>query len=386
MNTKIIPAFLLIIVLGTGFIAYKFYTEKGIVVNDNIELINKNEVLQNENDDFQNKFINLQNEKFDLERRVGVIQQELDLAQNEANSLKNKFNNMTRQRDELVQRLESSAPVTQVISESLKKGPISAQSDWVDFVEKKAFAEARLGNLKKKFFQIKTKLTELDTKNKELSMRISQFYREKEQIIADKKFKERALRVMSMDLVSEREQRAMAVKEAVVLRSENVDLKRSIILANKEKLVLAKDLNAAIEKKEIIENRIADAESVLRQKTLIFGELKEQLEMAIFDEKKSEYTELTSVELPPIVVKPNLPGLKAIQGEVVAVNRDENFVVVNIGEDTGVLPGAELKVLRGDKMIATLEVIESRKEISAADIKRVIGNYVIQQGDKVVNK
>ena len=91
------------------------------------------------------------------------------------------------------------------------------------------------------------------------------------------------------------------------------------------------------------------------------------------------------MELPPIVVKPNIPGLRAVQGEVVAVNRDESFVVVNIGEDTGIVPGTLLKVYRADVNIATLEVIETRKEICAADINEVVGDYVIQQGDKVVN-
>ncbi len=386
MNTKIIPAFLLVIVLGTGFIAYKFFTEKEYLVKEKVELFNKNTVLINENNDLQNQYGMLQNEKFDLESRINIIQSELDRVQTESRSFKSRFEDVTRQRDELVQRLESGSPsVTQVASQFSSKEPISAKGDWVDFVERKALVEAHLMDLKSKLSEANVKISELENNNIELSLKLGLYNKERELILSQKKYKERALRVMSMDLVSEREQRALAVKEAVVLRSENVDLKRNIILANKQKVILEKDLNKAIVSKESIEYRIANAENVLKQKSLIFSELKEQLEMAMLDGKSLEDSNLTSVELPPIVVKPNIPGLRAVQGEVVAVNRDESFVVVNIGEDTGIVPGTLLKVYRADVNIATLEVIETRKEICAADINEVVGDYVIQQGDKVVN-
>ncbi|MCK5392985.1 MAG: hypothetical protein KAJ14_07830 [Candidatus Omnitrophica bacterium] len=386
MNTKIIPAFLLVIVMGTGFIAYKFFSEKESLIKEKVELLDQNTVLINENNDLQNQYGMLQNEKFDLESRINIIQSELDRVQTESRSFKSRFEDVTRQRDELVQRLESGSPsVIQVASQPSSKEPISAKSDWVDFVEKKALVEAHLIDLKSKLSEAKVKISELDNNNKELNLKLGLYNRERTLILSQKKYKERALRVMSMDLVSEREQRALAVKEAIVLRSENIDLKRSIILANKQKVVLEKDLNKAIEIKESIEYRIASAENVLKEKSIIFSELKDQLEMAMLDGKSLEDADLTSVELPPIVVKPNIPGLRAVQGEIVAVNRDDKFVVVNIGEVTGVVPGTLLKVYRADKYIATLEVIETRKEICAADIKEVVGDYVIQQGDKVVN-
>jgi len=189
-----------------------------------------------------------------------------------------------------------------------------------------------------------------------------------------------------MDLVSEREERASAVTELRKLRSENVSLKREIVLANKEKMKLQDTLKITLDKKASLENRIADAENVLKEKSLAFEDLQQQLENAIVGSKRIVASESASVQLPPIVVKPESPGLRGLRGEVIAVNQEEKFVVVDIGEASGLRPGALLKVMRGDREIASLEVIETRREISAADIREVIGAAAIQEGDIVISR
>jgi len=83
----------------------------------------------------------------------------------------------------------------------------------------------------------------------------------------------------------------------------------------------------------------------------------------------------------PIVVKPNTSALVDVRGEIIAVNHEEKFVVIDIGEASGLRPGAILKIMRGDKNVGSVEVIEMRKEISAADIKEVVDGYVVQEGD-----
>jgi hypothetical protein len=68
------------------------------------------------------------------------------------------------------------------------------------------------------------------------------------------------------------------------------------------------------------------------------------------------------------------------------VNNEEKFVVLDLGESSGARPGLQLRVMRGDKNIATVEVIETRKDISAADIKEIISGVTIQEGDVVVSR
>ena len=84
-----------------------------------------------------------------------------------------------------------------------------------------------------------------------------------------------------------------------------------------------------------------------------------------------------SVELPAIVVKPsssvnrqNSSVQENIVGKILAVNRDNNFVIVDLGQNSGIKTGDKLQVYREDKNIGFIEVIQVRKDISACDIKR----------------
>ncbi len=58
-----------------------------------------------------------------------------------------------------------------------------------------------------------------------------------------------------------------------------------------------------------------------------------------------------------------------MQSKVLSVNRDNNFVVIDLGEDSGVKAGRTFKVYRDKRLIAALEVIRVAKTVSACDIK-----------------
>jgi hypothetical protein len=60
---------------------------------------------------------------------------------------------------------------------------------------------------------------------------------------------------------------------------------------------------------------------------------------------------------------------KEKQHAVISINETNNFVIVDLGEADGSRVGQTLKVYRGGNDIASLEVIQVRKDISAADIK-----------------
>jgi len=200
------------------------------------------------------------------------------------------------------------------------------------------------------------------------------------------KFKERTLRILSMDLVNEREDRGAAVKELKKLRSENINLKRELILVNKEQIKLQDVFKETLDKKEGLQRKIEDAENILHKKAVAFQELQVELAQTIEGGKRIIAGESASVELPPIVVKPGAPGLRGVRGEVIAVNREEEFVVIDLGEASGLKPGDLLKIVRRDREIATVEVIETRKEISAANIKEIVGGLIIQEGDIAISR
>jgi hypothetical protein len=63
------------------------------------------------------------------------------------------------------------------------------------------------------------------------------------------------------------------------------------------------------------------------------------------------------------------PGQKT-EGSIISINESNNFVIADLGQaNSAVAVGSVLKVYRGNDVIGTLEVIQVRNDISAADIK-----------------
>jgi chromosome segregation ATPase len=392
MNTKIILIICVVFILGIGAIAWTFYNQKQALEVENKKLQAEKQVLSDEYDSLKEKYSATERERNDVAQKLSVVNEQLTKLEAEKDSWKNKWQDVSKERDMLVERLNKSQPAAEISVSTITPQPVlqqaggASEDHWADFVKEKAALGAKVEDLGKALFEAKNTITKLDKDNKELSIKIDQLSKERERLDEEIRFKERTLRVMSMDLVSEREERSAAVTELRKLRDENVSLKRELVLANKEKLKIQEDLKGTMEKKEGLEDRLSDAENVLKEKTLAFDDLQNQLQRAITGGKKLTATESASVELPPIVVKPEAPGLKGLRGEVIAVNTEEKFIVVDIGESSGLRPGALLKVMRGDKEIATVEVIETRREISAADIKEVIGGFSIKEGDIVISR
>jgi hypothetical protein len=68
---------------------------------------------------------------------------------------------------------------------------------------------------------------------------------------------------------------------------------------------------------------------------------------------------------------PDLPEPSLMDGSVISVKDEWSFVVGNLGEKQGVKIGMPMRVMRGDKMIATLRVIDVRQKICGAVIQEM---------------
>ena len=68
-------------------------------------------------------------------------------------------------------------------------------------------------------------------------------------------------------------------------------------------------------------------------------------------------------------------------GKVLAVNKDNNFIVIDMGESSGVKVGDSFQVFREGQSIAAIEAIQVRRDIAACDIRRQ--NAMPKIGDMV---
>ena len=68
---------------------------------------------------------------------------------------------------------------------------------------------------------------------------------------------------------------------------------------------------------------------------------------------------------------PDLPEPSLMDGNVISVKDEWSFVVGNLGEKQGVKVGMPMRVMRGDKRIATLRVVDVRQRICGAVIQEM---------------
>jgi hypothetical protein len=71
-----------------------------------------------------------------------------------------------------------------------------------------------------------------------------------------------------------------------------------------------------------------------------------------------------------------------MDGSVISVKEEWSLVVGNLGEKQGVKMGMPLRVMRGDKRIATLRVVDVRQRICGAVIQEM-GSEKIKVGDRL---
>ena len=81
---------------------------------------------------------------------------------------------------------------------------------------------------------------------------------------------------------------------------------------------------------------------------------------------------------------PETPEPSLMDGSVVSVKEEWSFVVGNLGEKQGVKIGMPLRVMRDDRRIATLRVVDVRQKICGAVIQEMDSNKEkIKVGDRL---
>jgi hypothetical protein len=73
-----------------------------------------------------------------------------------------------------------------------------------------------------------------------------------------------------------------------------------------------------------------------------------------------------------------------MDGSVISVKDEWSFVVGNLGEKAGVKIGMPLRVMRGEKRLATLRVVDVRQKICGAIIQEMdSAKEKIKVGDRL---
>lgn len=200
----------------------------------------------------------------------------------------------------------------------------------------------------------------------------------------NKRFQEQITALIS-DLKKVSEEKEASQKEIGALNKErDKTLKEKDELAERLKAqAIATDENAAL-KQQLASLNSGKAE--LEKKLGELSEEKGKLELKI---KEMEAAKEGSIELPAIVVSPrqgkaaagNEGEGPAKPGSILSVNKENNFVIIDLGQEQGVKAGDTFSVYRRNQQVAIIEVIQTRSSISACDIKKEI--QPVEAGDSI---
>ena len=143
--------------------------------------------------------------------------------------------------------------------------------------------------------------------------------------------------------------------------------------ANKDRAKLEQRLLAAVSDLQLAQKaRDEYRDQMLRLNEAILHYLKTsqssdaQARMDVESELRSTNDLVTASSNPPAAPEPGL-----MDGSVISVKEEWSFVVGNLGEKQGVKIGMPMRVMRDDRRIATLRVVDVRQKICGAVVQEM---------------
>ena len=258
---------------------------------------------------------------------------------------------------------------------------------WASVLKQKAALQVELEKEKSDLDQAALQVVDLKKQNSDLEVEVKKVSNEKDEIIQKIKYGQDLADNLSVDLARSRNDQQAVNDRADKLKKENLELLSQIRGLSSTKLELERTVARLTDDKNAMQKKLIETESVIQSRINDIWKIKKGL-----DKKLSENAPVSSpgsMELPPIIVNaPNnqqagqvvpqagqaapapVVSVDKNQGSIISINEPNNFVIVDLGqENSPVSVGNSMKVYRNSNEIATLEVIQVRRDICAADIK-----------------
>jgi chromosome segregation ATPase len=344
-------------------------------------LVNKykrmEKTLSEKNASLESQLEKVNQERRRLQEKIASVQDKIEKVATERDEWRKRYEETKKTKEELLKQLK--AKPTVVERPVAVKPQITDQEHWAKVLEDKAALEVRLGELDKMLKDSQFQLEELKNEKADLKLQVTALKQEKNELERQLRYNQQIVANLSRELVREKTDRAAVIEQIDKIKQENLSLRRQVKELSSAKLSLEKGLKKLEDEKDRLAERIASTEEVLKSRMKELLKIKRDLETSLgMKPSELENVEAESVELPPIVVRagtdkqstqPSTTPIKGKLGKVVSLNEANNFVIIDIGEDNGVKIGDVFRIYRDNNHIATVEVIQTRKDISAADIK-----------------
>ncbi len=347
------------------------------------KLSQENKRLDEQLRDYKNRESRLQKQLDDLNGQVTQLTVE-------RNDWKNQVEDLRRERDNLMAKLQEKTSAQPPADEPPSQSSTAAAGQdryWAGVLKEKAKLELQIKELQDELSSSAIEVEEFRKKNNDLGLELGQLNNEKDELERKYRRNDELTTAISIQLAQEKNDKWYVLDKLEKYDDVNRDLGSRIKGLASTKVSLEKSLVKLKKDKESMGQKLTEAEALIQNRIHEVMDIKKNLDEKMkasgISASSGSSSQVTQVELPPIIVSANgsspdeydnaaldAPARSSLEGRVVSINQENNFVIVDLGESTGIRVGDRLSVFRDSNHIADLEVIQVRKDISAADIKQ----------------
>jgi chromosome segregation ATPase len=357
-------------------------------------LLRETNDLKTENTTLMNKVTQLENELKDNQGKIDSIRTERDKGAQILKDLQSKLDLISKSRDELVEKLRKlsrerhEAINNQQQQQVVAVAPENTDAYWGSILKSKTDLEMQLTSMQEGLRKLQISNESLQRQKNILEIDVSRLNNEKKDLLRQLDYNQKLLDSMSQEVVREKNDKVAIRDNFKTVKAENDLLSRQLKSLNSRKETLDKKVQELQEGKSTVDKRLSEMEAMLADKISQIDSLKNELDLirsgkpGVVSDRKRE-----AVELPAIVVRSSPSSsrdqaeIPEFLGKILAVNTDNNFVVIDLGVSSGVTVGDQFNVYREGKFVGSITAIQVRDSISACDIKRV--NTALKIGDNV---
>ncbi len=369
-----------IIIIGLGAIIVFLILILFVSISSKQAILRDKYALKKDNDSLLSQLSETIRDKKRIEEKVNSLNAEMDKLTQEKDGIEKKYASIEKERLHLAEQVKKLKDEKQPAPQEAPVAKSQAEDAyWAGIFKAKTDMEIQLEALRGELKSVQINNEQLQREKSALELEVINLNREKQDYKRQLDYNQKLIDSVSQGLVREKNDKFQIDESAKSIKSENVILRRQLSALTSRKISLERRLVELQQKSKDLDSRFGEMDVMLKEKMSQIDNLKSQLyskssapqaqnTQALAPERES------SVELPPIVVRPKqepagYESTIALIGKVMALNKDNNFVIVDLGEDSGVKLGDNFKAYRDGKVIANLEVIQCRKSISACDIK-----------------
>jgi chromosome segregation ATPase len=393
MDKKIKIFLLILIALSfiSSLVAFSLFMSKQKIQQKADFLAQENEKVKEDNDKILKKLQALVQDNKTKQEQLEKISQEMEALVGQRDELQGRFDATRKELDEALQKVnaaqsdQTQAPQPEPTFEEVSKQGASSQADetyWAGILKAKSALEIQLGNIKNKLDETNIKMNEAEKSRSDLDSEVKRLNAEKDDVVRELTYNKKLVDNISLELLREKKDKRSLSDQFSTLKEENFVLSNQLKQTLSLKISLEKKLNDLENKKDDLDSKMTQVNSVLQERISELRDIKKEIESTSLNSSSLN----SIIELPAIVVKSEEGGQgnsakNELRGNVVSVDRKNNFVIVNLGQDQGVNAGRTFKVYRNNSEIGVIEAIKVRRDITACDIKEESSS--ISVGDEV---